>query len=121
MNIRELAEKDLSYILEDVNGFSHEVTLTDLSNVSYNVRCWGADIGLLVDPATGANFIGRNIEIYCRRSSLDLLNAPEIKEKWKVSMTNVNNDNHKLIVKFANHDRTLGIVRLVLETKTNVS
>ena len=116
MNIRVLAEQDLSFILEDLeNGTAQAVTFIDANKIEYILNCWGADIGVMLDVTTGLMIPGRNIEIYARLSSLSQYGLETISENWRVKIGNKN-----FLVKSSIADRTLGIIRIVLETIKNV-
>lgn len=71
MSLRQLAESDLSVILEDdVYGFGWSIVLTNPSGVSIPLTGFSNDIAQVIDPETGQAVSGRSASCALRMSSI---------------------------------------------------
>ena len=123
MNLRQQAELDLSFILEDsANGFGWDIILTDPAGATYSMVGSSGDISQVVDPDTGILVSGRSAKVTLRISSLTAAGAglPEgvsnaSQKPWLVQFLDINGSSHTFKVSSSNPDRTLGIVSCALE------
>ncbi|ANO58048.1 hypothetical protein [Shewanella phage SFCi1] len=122
MSLRQLAESDLSFTLEDsVTGFGWPVTLTDPSGGSFNLTGQSHDISQIIDPDTGTAISGREASCVLRMSSitaagsaLPVGEADTNTAPWLVAFNDVNGAPYTFKVMYSDPDRTLGTVTLVL-------
>jgi hypothetical protein len=71
MNLRELAEADNAFLLEDdVAGFGVAIMLTDLAGNVYQVKGQYHRVGVDVDPETGLMVPGNRSTVTVRLASL---------------------------------------------------
>jgi hypothetical protein len=71
MNLREQAEADNAFLLEDsVAGFGVEITLTDLDGNVYQVVGQYSRVGVDIDPETGLLVPGNKSSATVRLASL---------------------------------------------------
>lgn len=122
MNLRELAESDLSFILEDkVNGFGWDITITNPDGVSTDGLVGNSnDISQVIDPDTGQAVSGRSASVALRISSLIDVGLPKgiadtNLKPWIVTFDDINGNSFKFKVMQSNPDRTLGMITLLLE------
>ena len=120
--LRALAESDLEFILEDTDGFGWDITVTSPEGVSANLVGSSGDVGLLVDLETGLVVSGRLANVILRISSLTTarLAIPEgimdaSKKPWLVTFNDINGNAHTFKVSQSSPDRTIGVVKLMLE------
>ena len=113
MNLNQIAESDLSFILEDSdNGFGYEFILIDGDDNEYEITGRVNDIGFFVDLESGLAVTGRNCEITIRISSIDTM--PQ--KNWKCIYTDTNDNEYTLFVAVSPKvDRSLGIYLITLE------
>ncbi len=126
MNLRELAESDLGFIVEDgATGFGWPITLTDPSGFSGVGPLTGLsdDIAQVIDPDTGQAVSGRLASIALRISSLTTAGfalpqgiADAAQKPWIVQFDDINGNAYKFKVQQSNPDRALGLVTCLLET-----
>ncbi len=121
MSLRQLAESDLAFTLEDPNGFGWPVTLTDPLGVSANLTGQAHDISQIIDPDTGTAISGRSTAFVLRSSSItaggltqpvgvaDSDSAP-----WLVEFESINGAPYKFKVEYADPDYVLGTITLIL-------
>lgn len=122
MNIRQLAEQDLSVTLEDAEtGFGWPVILTDPDGVSVNITAQSNDVSQIIDPDTGVAVSGRQCAAVMRLSSLYALGVgipkgvPEPdRTPWLVQFPDINGIPYTFKVEYSDPDRTLGTVTLIL-------
>lgn len=123
MSIRDLAEADLAFTLEDVNGFGWAVTLTDPTGFtgSSNVTAQVNDISQIVDPETGVAISGRQAAAVLRLSSvfaagfaLPVGIADGTGKPWLITFDDINGAPYTFKVEASDPDRTLGTVSLML-------
>lgn len=123
MSLRELAEQDLAFILEDeVTGFGWPVTLVDPAGQSANLTASTTDIGQILDPDTGTAVSGRVATASLRLSSIfaEGLSMPRgvadvaAGDPWRVIFNDINGQPFTFKVNYSDPDRTLGIIVLTL-------
>lgn len=125
MNIRQLAELDLAYTLEDtLTGFGWPVTMTDPDGFTGNgAQLYGQsnDISQIIDADTGTAVSGKQSAAVLRLSSVTAAGFSEPKgiadskrRPWLVTFDDVNGAGYTFKVEYADPDRTLGTVTLVL-------
>lgn len=123
MGLRDLAENDLSFILEDnINGFGWPISVTDPNGLSVNLIGTSNDIAQLIDPDTGQAISGRSASVALRISSLQAqgLGLPQgiadtLLKPWLISFNDINGQPYTFKVMQSNPDRMLGIVTCILE------
>lgn len=121
--LRERAEKDLSFILEDpVHGFGWPITITDPGGTSKGLTGFSSDISQIIDPDTGQIVSGRLATCTIRMSSLlpEIVTLPEgisdaAVKPWLVKFDDINGKEFKFKVAQSNPDRELGVLFLILE------
>lgn len=124
MGLREIAEQDLGFILEeDTQGFRWPITVTDPDGkISSGLYGFSDDIAQVIDPDTGMAVSGRLSSIAIRISSLVLQGfglpqgiADASKKPWVVVFDDINGNSFTFKVQESNPDRALGVVTCVLE------
>ena len=136
-NIRQLAESDLSFVLEDGdNGFGWPVTITSPDGTEVSsvpdpsseagerpLYCASDDITQIIDPDTGQIVTGRLASAVLRISTLRAagLTIPQgiadtAARPWLVRFADINGVEMTFKVSQSNPDRALGVVVLLLET-----
>jgi len=128
MNLRELAEHDLSLTLEDsVHGFGWNIEVTDPDGNTKSMIGQSGDIGFEIDPNTGQIVSGRFAHVSLRISSFDGLSglprgvADNSGNPWKFKFNDVNENEYVYICQESMPDRTLGIVTCALEAYKEAS
>jgi len=124
MNLRELAEQDLAFTLEDnVGGFGWPLTIKDPAG-NYTTDLYGQsdDIAQIIDPDTGEIVSGRRASVVVRISSLTAQgfgfpeSVPEINRKpWLVTFDDINGNEHTFKIIQSHPDRALGVISMLLE------
>ena len=125
MNIRELAELDLSVTLEDNEfGYGMLITITDPDGLSVtDIYGQTNDIAFQIDPQTGQIISGRTVTVAVRISTLTekgFVDMPKsqsdkTKKPWVFEFDDINGNSGKFIVKQSDPDRTLGLMFISLE------
>lgn len=123
MGLREIAETDLSFILEDsVFGFGWSITVTDPDGTTAALIGFSNDIAQLIDPDTGQAVSGRLASAVLRTSSLTAAGfglpvgiADSGSKPWLIQFDDINGTAHTFKVAQSNPDRALGVVSCVLE------
>lgn len=124
MNLRQLAESDLQFILEDsATGFGWPITLTDPSGVSSPLTGSSNDISQVIDPETGQVVSGRSASVALRVASIFTAGfnslpvgiSDRASKPWLVQFNDINGSSHTFKVIQSNPDRTLGLVTCILE------
>lgn len=127
MGIRELAEQDLSFILEtDAAGPRWPVTVTDpVGNSTAGLYGASTDIAQVIDPDTGQAVSGRLASVAIRISALALQGfalpqgiADAAQKPWIVDFDDINGNSYTFKVSESNPDRALGLVVCLLEAYT---
>lgn len=124
MNLREQAESDLSFILEDKeNGFGWDIVITDPAGTVGNLVGLSDDIAQMIDPDTGVAVSGRLASVAVRISSLTTEGlalpvgiASSSEKPWLVAFNDINGNPYSFKVQDSNPDRALGLVTCILET-----
>lgn len=123
MSLRQQAERDLSFILEDANrGFGWPVTVSDPSGVSASLVGFSNDIAQVIDPDTGQAVSGRAASITLRVSTLQAAGlglpvgiADSTSKPWVVRFDSIYGEAHTFKVTQGDPDRSLGVVSCMLE------
>lgn len=123
MGLRQTAEADLSFILEDkVTGFGYDITVTDPLGSSAPLIGFSSDVALTIDPDTGQAVSGRRASVALRISSLITAGlelpraiADSASKPWVVVFTDINGGSYTFKVQESHPDRALGIVTCMLE------
>lgn len=124
MNLRQQAENDLGFILEDnLAGFGWPITLTDPNGTSSPLTGASNDISQVIDPETGVVVSGRSASVALRVASifeagfnsLPIGVADSSSKPWLVQFNDINGNSHTFKIIQTNPDRTLGIVTCILE------
>ena len=113
MNLRELAESDLSFFLEGTCSSGSRFVLQDARGQLFNLRGLVGDVSYLLD-GEGAPVQSRMITVSYRISSLAALTAEVPKRGWRVILEDLAGRTDTLFVVRYEPDRTLGIGRLTL-------
>ena len=124
MNLRQQAEADLGFILEDsATGFGWPITVTDPNGTSSPLTGSSNDISQVVDPETGQVVSGRSASVALRVASLFEAGfnslpvgiADRSSKPWLIAFNDINGNAHTFKVIQSNPDRTLGLVTCILE------
>ncbi len=124
MGLREDAEIDLGFILEDsTRGFGWPITVTDPSGTTAPLTGDSGDISQLIDPDTGQAVSGRLAHISLRVASL--LASPvaaiprsiadSASKPWLITFDDINGVSYTFKVSESDPDRKLGLVVCMLE------
>lgn len=114
MSLRDLAEGDLAFILEDTFCAGSPFTLIDPSGVAYPVAGLVGDIGLLIAPETGERIRSRSIVCSCRIKTLAARTEHVPCRGWRIRFTDLSGGTIDGYVEGCNPDRTLGVYNLVI-------
>ena len=124
MGLRETAEADLAIVLEDdVTGFGWPITITDPTGKEASLVGSSGDIAQAIDPDTGQAVSGRLATVTLRTSSLiaaGFTDLPEgiadiLSKPWLITFDDINGNSFTFKVQQSNPDRTLGVVKCILE------
>ena len=123
MSLRQQAEQDLAFILEDADrGFAFPATITNPDGVSDQLNVQSGDIHLLYDSDNDMTVSDRKAHVSIRISSLITagLGIPRAdpdttKNPWLFEFADINGIVRKFIISKSLPDRTLGIVTVILE------
>ena len=123
MGLRQQAETDLAFILEDeVSGFGWPIKITNPKGLSANLTALVNDIAQVIDPDTGIAVSGRLASATIRISSLLAVGMTIPKgisdgnlKPWIIEYNDINGTPFKFKVQQSNPDRTIGTVTCVLE------
>jgi len=126
MGLRQQAEADLAFILEDdTTGGGWPITVTDPDGTSGSLTGISGDISQVIDPDTGTAVSGRLATASLRIASLTAagLNIPRgiadrSRKPWIVVFDDINGNPYTFKVSESNPDRTLGLVTVILEAYT---
>lgn len=122
--LRETAEADLEFILEDdVTGFGWPITVTDPAAKAESLIGFSGDIAQVIDPDTGQAVSGRLAMVTLRIStliakgftSLPRAIADDTSKPWLIAFDDINGNSFTFKVQQSNPDRTLGVVKCILE------
>ncbi len=128
MGLREVAEQDLSSILENKEcGYGWDITLIAPNNCEALLTGFTHDISQVIDPDTGQAVSGRLASIVLR-NGLIYENFPGLglpkgisettSKPWVVRFDDINGNSWLFKVVESNPDRTLGLVKCFLELYT---
>lgn len=124
MNLRQQAETDLHFILEDsATGFGWPITITNPIGMSRPLTGSSNDISQVIDPETGQVVSGRSASVALRVASIfaEGFNSLPVGisdrniKPWLVQFNDINGNPHTFKVIQSNPDRTLGIITCILE------
>lgn len=124
MSLRQLAESDLEFILEDgATGFGWPIVVTDPHGAQATLTGYSDDIAQVIDPETGQAVSGRLASVALRISSLTAagMTLPQgIVDRsfkpWIVAFEDINGNAYTFKVAQSNPDRALGLVICLLES-----
>lgn len=117
MGLREQAESDLAFTLEDPSVGSPFV-LIDPSGAEYPVVGTVGDIGLLIAPESGERIRSRSIVCSCRIKTLNELGANIPCRGWRARIMDLQGNALNAYVEGNDPDRTLGIYNLIIGLDT---
>ena len=113
MNLRERAEADNEFLLEDnVNGFGHPATFTAPDGTAYKVIGKAGRIGVDIDPETGLLVQGNKSSFTARLSRFPANQYPDV--GWTIETTDITGATVKGKVLQSMLDRTLGRVTVLV-------
>lgn len=123
MGLRQQAEADLAFILEDsAGGFGYPITITDPAGAAKSLTGFSDDIAQVVDPDTGEAVSGRLASVTLRISSIYAAGLKLPKgiadtgtKPWTVAFDDINGLPYTFKVSESNPDRALGVVVCLLE------
>jgi len=124
MNLRQQAEADLAFILEDnATGFGWPITVTAPDGTSSPLTGSSNDISQVVDPETGQVVSGRSASVALRVASifeagfnsLPVGVTDKNSKPWLVAFDDINGNPYTFKVIQSNPDRTLGLITCILE------
>lgn len=125
MGLREQAERDLGFILEDdKRGFGWPITLIAPNDVQARLIGFSDDISQIIDPDTGQIVSGRVASVSLRTSTIlcamptsgfPRAIADETKKPWRVKFDDLCGQEYLFKVMASDPDRTLGLVVCMLE------
>lgn len=122
MSIRKLAEADLALIIENESDFGWPIAVTNPDGDKQDFIGLAGDISQIIDPDTGDPVSGRFVQVSLRISTL-LAAGFEIpiniidsaSKPWLVEFETINGELLIWKVSASEPDRTLGLVKLILE------
>ena len=120
MGLREIAEADLAFILEDgAFGFGFPITVTNPAGATQNLTGYTADIEQLIDNETGTAVTGRLATAAIRISTLTIGQpvhiADESQKPWLITFNDIGGTAWTFKVQESSPDRALGILVVTLE------
>lgn len=106
MGLREIAEQDNAFLVEDgAAGFATDVTLDDNAGNTYPaIKGVYFRVGVTIDPNTGQTVVGEQSHVTVRLSSLTAI--PE--DGWKCTVADITGSDVVGYVTSPMPDRTLG-------------
>lgn len=123
MGLRETAEADLAFVLEDRDGgFGWDILVTDPDGNFAALVGQSNDIAQVIDPDTGQAVSGRSASVAIRISSLTAASlalpvgiADSAIKPWTVAFEDINGNPYVFKVIQSNPDRMVGVVVCILE------
>jgi hypothetical protein len=122
MSLREQAAADLRTITEDVDGFGWSITVISSEGLEAQLTGLSTDIGLMIDPDTGAAISGRRASVAIAIATLTAagLSMPKAvsdktQKPWQVRFADIAGAPHTFKVQEVMPDRAAGIVVCFLE------
>ncbi len=121
--LREQAESDLSFILEDgVYGFGWPINIKDPAGTDADLTGFSGDISQMFDPETGVPISGQLAHVALRLTTLKAVPfevprgvADESSKPWVVTFEDIDGEPRTFKVKNSDPDFTLGVVVCILE------
>jgi hypothetical protein len=126
MNLSELAESDLVYILEDqADGLGTVITITSPAGTVYTLIGINNDIGqprnegIFINTGEGVGASGRFVELTLRISTIlseigSIPNKSEHGTGWLFKFANVNLEEFTFAIEKSDIDRKLGVAKFIL-------
>lgn len=121
MSLRQQAEADLEFLLEDESGFGWPIEVTSPDGKRASLVGNSGDVSATVDPATGALIVGSVAHVALRMRSIRAAGmkvptgARDANSRpWLVEFSDLEGRPRKFAVTHAMPDHTLGIVVLSL-------
>ena len=114
MNVREQAESDLGWIMENSGEAGSPFVLIDPTGTEHNVVGVVGDIGLSIETETGEKIRSRSIVCSCRIKTVAAFGAGAPGRGWKARITDLQGNTVNAFVAGCDPDRTLGIYNLVI-------
>ena len=122
-NLRAIAERDLEFILEDVEaGWGNPIVVTNPDGLTGVVNGQTGEVHALVDPETGATISVKTAHCSMRQKTLfDLgftlpkAQPDETKKPWVFQFADQNGIVRQYAVSEARPDNTLGVITIMLE------
>ena len=124
MGLRQVAESDLAFTLEDADtGFGWAIVVIAPGGATQAALTgYSNDIAQMIDPDTGQAVSGRLASVALRISSLTTagLTLPvgvmdASLKPWVILFNDINGNPHKFKVVQTNPDRALGLITCILE------
>lgn len=123
MGLREVAENDLAFILEDMDeGFGWPINITDPVGLSADLVGQSGDISQTIDPETGVLISGQLAHVTLRITTLEAAGfeiprgvVDSSSKPWVVRFDDIAGAPRTYKVQESNPDFTLGIVVCILE------
>jgi len=120
--LRQTASEDLTYILEDLMGWSWPITITNPAGLSKPIQGFSNDISQVIDPDTGLVVTGRSASIAVSKTTLinaGFLVFPEgiadtSKKPWVVEFADNIGKSNKFKIVESTPDNTLGLIVCLL-------
>ena len=128
MGLRDQAERDLGFILEDsATGFGWPITLTTPNGSESTFTGFSDDIAQAIDPDTGQAVSGRLASVALRNAlifqelpgkGLPRGIADTGSKPWLVTFDDINGASYTFKVSESNPDRAIGLTVCILELYT---
>ncbi len=123
MGLRELAEADARYILNDkAFGFGYSISLENPAGISIPLTGFSDDISQIIDPETGIAVSGRlataviNInDIISAGLTLPKGIADSGSKPWLITFDDINGNSFLFKVSKSDPDRAIGVIVCTLE------
>lgn len=125
MSLRDIAEADLAFIMEDdTHGFGYPITLIDPDGIEYpELVGFSNDIAEMIDPDTGVAVSGRQASIALRQSTMiaqGIAPLPKAAKDyarlpWRVRFDSINGVTEIFKIAETFPDNSLGVVVYLLE------
>jgi hypothetical protein len=122
VGLREQAEADLAFTLEDPAGFGWPITVTNPAGTAKSLVGSSGDIGRTIDPETGQAVAGREAHVTLRISTLEGLGlgipsavADKSSKPWRITFDDIGGTAHTFKVAAVMPDRMIGVVVCMLQ------
>lgn len=124
--LREQAEADLAFLVEDPNGFGWPVRVTDPGGAFADMVGLSGNISRLIDPDTGLFVSGNVAHITLRLTTLRTKGlgipkaiADQSVKPWLITFDDILGKAYTFKVKQSFPDTTIGVVVCILESYSN--